>query len=116
MELVTWAYEAPQKHQHKTSGWSLVDDEVDGEIVLVCSRCNAHWHTGRPADDDYHGLVYLKVAAAAWLRDELLGKVTRRQLPLPLVVETVLYTPPKRRYTPTRVVDMSAQMALPLAA
>jgi hypothetical protein len=115
MDCIQWAYVSPDKHQHRVSGMGFVDNEIDNELVLQCA-CGMTWHTGLAADDDYHDIRDLKTAAAKWLRDELLGKVTRRQLPLPLVVETVLYTPPKRRYTLPLVVDMSAQMALPLAA
>jgi hypothetical protein len=115
-EITIWAYEAPDKHQHKPSGWSLVDDEVNGEMVLRCSRCERCWHTGVPADDDYHDTDDLKAAAAKWLVLDWFG-LARRQLVLPLVVPFVERAPlTKRRYTPAVRVDLSAQMSLFAAA
>ena len=114
--MIKWGYETPAKHTHRTSGWTFVDTEVNGEIVLQCPRCETCWHTGIPDSDDYVDVGDLQAAAAAWLRAELLGKVTRRQLPLPLpesaaIVRVVLV---KRTYYRAPVADLSAQLALPL--
>jgi hypothetical protein len=116
--LTLWAYEAPNKHQHRTSGWSFIDDEehhkdTGTELVLRCSRCAATWHTGLPADDDWHDVDDLKAAAVEWLRAELLGKVTRRQLTLPLVIaDAAPREIPKRVYRTLPRPDYSAQMSL----
>jgi hypothetical protein len=120
-EITIWAYETPAQHHHKSSGWSFVDHEVSKdkdaapELVLRCSRCDVCWHTGLPADDDWHDVDDLKAAATRFLVAEWFSDAPRRfyQLAMPLVIEDApVYEPPKRRYTPAVRVDLSAQMSL----
>ena len=110
-ENIKWADHKPAQHKHRISDWSLGGfTHDDGEIGLVCSMCATCWHTGVvevDTDEDERDLsvAELKRAAARW--------IDRQQMPLPMVyVGTPAVQLSKRRYTPVRRVDLSAQMSL----
>lgn len=118
-EITIWAYEAPAKHTHRSSGWSFVDNTHDGEVVLCCGRCDATWHTGIADTGDLYDTRDLQRLAAAWLLAEWFSSKPRRQLVMPFaltLVDATVSEASKRRYAQRARVDPSGQMSLFAAA